>query len=320
MRQEVTAVIPVFNGRELLRKLLASIFAQTVPFQEVIVVDNGSSDGARELAQEFGCRVISMGYNAGFAKAVNRGTQEAGTGWVAILNSDVELAADWVEQCLRVEPQGSFVTGKLLKSSDTAILDGTYDLLSRSGCAWRAGHGQPDGGDCEPVRIFLAPGTACIFQRDVLASLGSFDETFESYLEDVDLGLRCVRAGFWGFYVPRARATHAGSATFGAWNARVVRLISRNQLLLIAKHYDSRLFRRWWWPILVGQMLWGLLAVRHGAGIAWLRGKWEALRGFRFTGEASREIEEFIRSSEAEIRSRAGGAYWRWYFRLTAAH
>jgi glycosyltransferase involved in cell wall biosynthesis len=55
------------------------------------VVDNASTDGAAERARDAGCRVIEMGENAGFARAVNRGWRAAKTDWIAILNSDVEL-------------------------------------------------------------------------------------------------------------------------------------------------------------------------------------------------------------------------------------
>jgi len=88
----ITAVIPVWNGRESLGRLLDSLEAQTVPVAELLVVDNGSSDGAPELAARRGARVIPMGRNAGFAAAVNRGIQSAQSHWIAVLNSDVELA------------------------------------------------------------------------------------------------------------------------------------------------------------------------------------------------------------------------------------
>src|SRR6202044_1405467 len=108
------------------------------------------------------------------------------------------------------------------------------------------------------------------FRRDVLDRLNGFDELYGSYLEDVDLGLRCLRHGFTGVYVPRALAYHHGSATLGRWSPRVVRLISRNQLTLVARHYDRTLFRSCFWAIFAGQMLWGLVALRHGRGISWL--------------------------------------------------
>ena len=108
------------------------------------------------------------------------------------------------------------------------------------------------------------------------------------------------------------------SATFGPWDARVVRLISRNQLMLVSRHYDRGLFRSCLWPILAGQFLWGLVALRHGAGQAWLAGKWEGLRGFHLEGSASPAAARlFLPPPNGEIAARARERYWRWYFRIT---
>ena len=317
----ITAVIPVHNRADLLAGLLDSIAAQSVPFARVIVVDNASTDGAAALAADRGCVVIPQSTNTGFARAVNTGWREARESeWIAILNSDVTLDPHWAERLRNAAAGFSFATGTIFNATDRQSIDGTYDLLCRSGCAWRAGHGDRSAAVPEepPSSIALAPGTACLFRRDVLEKLNGFDETFESYLEDVDLGLRCVREGYTGVFVPGALAWHHGSATLGRWNPRVVRLTSRNQLLLVRRHYDRELFRKCLWPIVVGQALWGLVAARHGAPFAWLAGKWDALRNFRLEGSPSPRLRAFLAASEEEIHARASGPYWRWYFRLTS--
>jgi len=318
----ITAVVPVHNRADLLAQLLDSIAAQTMPFARVIVVDNASTDGAAALARSRGCTVLTQSANTGFARAVNTGWREARESeWIAILNSDVRLDARWAERLRDSAAHFSFATGTIFNAADRQSIDGTYDLLSRSGCAWRAGYGErraaTEGGRSSPIA--LAPGTACLFRRDVLEKLNGFDESFESYLEDVDLGLRCVREGYTGVYVPGAIAWHHGGATLGRWNARVVRLTSRNQLLLIRRHYDRELFRRCLWPILAGQALWGLVAARHGAPFAWLAGKWDGMRNFRLEGAPSPRLRAFLAASEKEIQARAGDPYWRWYFRLTSS-
>ncbi|HXJ40363.1 MAG TPA: hypothetical protein VNH18_13870, partial [Bryobacteraceae bacterium] len=111
-------------------------------------------------------------------------------------------------------------------------------------------------------------------------------------------------------------------ASLGRWNPRVVRLISRNQLLLIARHYDRGLFLASLWHIVAGQLLWGVVAARHGAALAWAAGKLEGLRQFRLEGKPGGRLREFLDASERELRERAHDPYWRWYFRLTpgAAH
>ncbi len=309
---KIAAVIPVHNRADLLDRLLSTIRSQTVPFDEIILVDNAST----EPLPTAGCRLIAMGENAGFARAVNAGWRAASTDWIAILNSDVELAPDWAERLLAEAGDHGFATGLILSATNRQAVDGTYDLMSRAACAWRAGYGEP-ARPMESARIAMAPGTACLFRRETLQSLKGLDESFGSYLEDVDLGLRCVREGVSGVFVPGAVAWHRGSATLGRWNPEVIRLISRNQLRLIARHYDCALFRDCLWPILVGQFLWGVVALRHGGVLAWMNGKIQGIREFRLEGRSSPALRAFLEASESEIRTRARDPYWRWYFRLT---
>ena len=141
----------------------------------------------------------------------------------------------------------------------------------------------------------MAPATAALFRMELFARVGMLDTAFESYLEDVDFGLRCGLAGLAGVYVPGAVAYHWGSASLGAWSARVVRLIARNQVYLVQKHYP---LRRYWWPILVGQLLWGLVALRHGTGWAFLRGKLDGLKERR-DGKVHRGWKKILQVSEA---------------------
>ena len=133
----ISAIVPVWNGRDLLARLLATLEAQTRPAAELLIVDNGSTDGAPDMARARGARVIAMGRNAGFAAAVNRGIREAGQPLVAILNSDVELAPDYLEKLAAVD--APFATGKIL--SPSGLLDGTFDLTCRGATTWRCGAG-----------------------------------------------------------------------------------------------------------------------------------------------------------------------------------
>jgi len=317
----VTVVIPNWNRRELLDRLLESLGRQTRPIEEIVVADNGSTDGSAQSAEAAGARVIRIGWNSGFSHAVNCGVRAARTRWLAIVNNDVEPAPDWLDRLVESaeREQAWFATGKLLNGTR---IDGTYDLVSRGACAWRAGHGRLDGPEwAQPKRIRLAPFTAALFRAELFERVGLLDENFESYLEDVDFGLRCARADLWGVYVPEAVAQHAGSATLGKWHPETVRRISRNQLLLVAKHWPGRTHG---WPVLVAQALWWGLAVRRGAGWACLRGKAQGLRQFRAVRAAASECPAVVRileESEAELLSLQQRTefdpYWKLYFALT---
>ena len=132
------------------------------------------------------------------------------------------------------------------------------------------------------------------------------------------------------FRSPQARAIHVGSAALGLWHPETVRRMARNQLLLAARHYSARHL----WPVLVAQILWGAVAVRHGRGLAWARGKFQGLRLFSAArtqyqslpdgrgSDQSRDrqgamLEQILRSNEQFIRTASRDRYWKLYFLLT---
>ncbi len=325
----VTVVIPNWNRRDLLVQLLESLKRQTYPIQQIIVADNGSTDGSPEAAESAGARVIRLGRNLGFSGAVNSAIRVCGTPWIAIVNNDVEPAPDWLAWLADGlgGTDGWFATGKLLNAQKKESIDGTFDVICRGGCAWRAGQARPDSALWGQRRsILLAPFTAVLFRAELFERVGLLDERFESYLEDVDFGLRTARKGYRGVYVPEAVACHQGSATLGAWHPETTRRIARNQLLLVAKHYPKGWFFGYGWPVLVAQGLWGAVAARHGVALPYLRGKWDGLRLFRSVrGHSSTpedgEIGQILEESEQELwnlqRSTGTDLYWRLYFALT---
>jgi glycosyltransferase involved in cell wall biosynthesis len=128
----ITAVIPTFNRSALLQQAVASIEAD-----EIIVVDNGST----ERIAPVGARVLRLDRNYGFAYAVNRGIEAAQGDAVAIVNNDVVLSPGYLR--LLAQTGAWFATGKILQQAAPDRIDATFDLLARSGCALRAGHGAP---------------------------------------------------------------------------------------------------------------------------------------------------------------------------------
>src|SRR5580698_2804047 len=281
----VAIVIPTWNKAGLLAQALQSLRTQTHPVDRVIVVDNGSTDDSATVAASEGAHVIALGKNTGFAAAVNRGIREAaGSEFICVLNNDVTLAPDWLERLIqKLETVGAwFATGKLLDARERQRIDGSFDAVCRGGCAWRCGHGRLDSPLWnQPRNIQLAAFTGVVFRAGLFDRVGLLDEKFESYLEDVDFGLRCAVAGLSGVYVPQAVGYHQGSATLGRWHPDTVRKIARNQLLLVAKHYPPNWVLRYGWPVFIAQTLWGFVALRHGALFSYLAGKVEGLGEFR---------------------------------------
>jgi GT2 family glycosyltransferase len=325
----ISAIVPVWNGRQLLLRLLDSLDAQTHPVGELLVVDNGSTDGAPEAARERGARVVAMGRNAGFAAAVNRGIEESRGDWLAVLNSDVVMAPDYLAKLLNAAGAGGawFATGKILVTGSEDRIDATFDVMCRGGTSWRVGSGWMDGATFSAARqIWSPPFTAVLVRSELFRRIGGLENRFESYLEDVDFGLRCAARELPGVYVPAARAWHQGSAALGRWHSDIVRRMARNQLFLVARHYPAPLLRRWFWAVATAQILWGGLALRHWALLAWLRGVFQGLREFRVARRSHMQfdvetLEALLRANERLIRdlqtSTGFDWYWKLYFLLT---
>jgi GT2 family glycosyltransferase len=322
----VAIVIPTWNRAKMLAETLESLGQQTYPVQRIIVVDNGSTDDSAKVAARAGAQVISLDANLGFAAAVNRGIREAGAvEFIGVLNNDVTLTPDWLAGLMaQLKTTGAwFVSGKLLDAQARGRMDGSFDAVCRGGCAWRCGNGRPDSPLWNRTRtIQLAPFTAAVFRAGVFERVGLLDENFESYLEDVDFGLRCAAAGLNGLYVPESVAYHRGSGTLGRWHPHTVRRIARNQLLLIAKHYPPNWVLRYGWPVFIAQTLWGFVALRHGALLSYLAGKFDGLRQFRrVRGKHCADFRTIIEQSEKDIHDiqqlTGFDLYWRLYFALT---
>jgi GT2 family glycosyltransferase len=314
----VAAIIPHWNRSDLLSELLSSVSKQTRPFDHVLIVDNGSTDDSVQVAEASGAQFLRLGSNQGFAHAVNRGIRETTADWIAILNNDVVLHPTWLESLLAGAGQAHFATGKILSAADPSKIDATFDEIARSSCAWRCGSGKPDSPLWnQPRQIRIAPMTAALFRSSLFEEIGLLDESFGSYLEDVDFGLRCALHGKSGSYNPKAVATHRGSATLGQWSPDTVFRIARNQRLITAKHFQGQPR----FPIVAGQLLWGLLALRHGRGRDYLRGRRE---GKRFPVSKTAEpaaLKQVLAASERNIydlqRQTGFDLYWRAYFWLS---
>jgi GT2 family glycosyltransferase len=220
-----------------------------------------------------------------------------------------------------------FATGKILVAGSTDRIDGTFDVMCRGGTSWRMGSGRTDRAAFSAERqIWSPPFTAVLLRAETFRRAGLLANCFESYLEDVDFGLRCAARELAGIYVPAALAWHQGSASLGRWHPETVRRMARNQIFLVARHYPASLVRRWFWAITVAQILWGALALRHGAASGWLRGVLQGLRHFRVVRKSctpfeARELDALLRSNERLIRDvqTATGfdSYWKLYFLLT---
>ena len=237
----VSIVIPNYNGKHFLEDCLRSVFAQDIEDQEVIVVDNGSTDGSLEYLNTYpGVRTIAMDKNYGFCGAVNAGIKAAESDYVILLNNDTEVDKNFAKELLnaiRANEKIFSCSSKMVQFHDRTRMDDAGDYYCALGWAFGRGKGGLVENYDEPVDIFAACAGAAIYRKKMLESLGCFDEDHFAYLEDIDLGYRARIQGYRNVYAPKAVVYHVGSGFSGsAHNAFKVKLSSRNNVYLAYKN------------------------------------------------------------------------------------
>ena len=245
---QIDIVIPNWNGKNLLRACLDSLKLQSFTEYSVIVIDNGSTDGSKELLQEKypDVHLISWPQNRGFSVAVNAGIKAGSAPLVFLLNNDTELHEDCLQEMVRAAekiPEADFFAAKMLNYHKRHKLDGAGDAFLRGGVGYRIGTMEADGDLYSSSRyVFGVCAGAALYRREMLQEIGCFDEDFFAYLEDVDLNLRANSRGKKCWYVSEARVYHVGSATTGSKiNDFTVSLSTRNNFNVLLKNYPFSL-------------------------------------------------------------------------------
>jgi GT2 family glycosyltransferase len=235
-----SVIIPTWNGYDLLRDALDSLRRQTFTDAEIIVVDNGSSDGTSELiAVEYPeVRVIQLAENRGFAVAVNEGIRASSGEVVVLMNNDTIAEPGWLKalvETMSLAPDIAACASRMLIASAPDRIDSAGDRMGLFASA--VGHGEPDGPRFTVAReVLTASAGAAAYRRSALDEVGLFDERFFAYFEDVDLGLRLRLAGYRCMYAPEARILHVGSATASRIPEIKFFLLMRNSLFIFFQY------------------------------------------------------------------------------------
>lgn len=241
----VSIIIVNWNGLKFLETCLSSIFKQSYQAFEVILVDNGSTDGSLEfIRSKFpGPRIIVNEKNLGFAKANNQGIEIARGRYIATLNNDTEVDREWLKKLIEAAGSSDQRIGmwgpKILSMQERTRIDSVGGLLIyRDGIARGRGRSEEDKGQYDRVEDILFP-SACsaLYRKDMLDEIGYFDEDFFAYSEDSDLGFRARLAGWGAVSVPDAVVYHHYSGSTGKYSETKAFLVERNHLWLAIKNF-----------------------------------------------------------------------------------
>ena len=236
----VTVVIPNYNGLKFMEPCMAALEKQTCKDFEILVVDNGSSDGSVDWLRSHQYPTIFLEENTGFSGAVNVGIKASKTPFVLLLNNDTEVEPDFIGEmikAIRRSDQIFAVSSKMVQMYHKELMDDAGDMYSVLGWAYQRGVGRSSKGYNREREVFSACAGAAIYRRAVFEQIGYFDEMHFAYLEDIDVCYRAKIFGWHNRYCPTAVVYHVGSGTSGSkYNAFKVRLAARNNVYLNYKN------------------------------------------------------------------------------------
>ncbi len=322
MSPRVSVVVVNLNGRMMLESCLNSLWSQVYEDFEVIVVDNGSTDGSvdylRSMAEER-LRIVALPDNRGFAGGSNEGIRVARGACIATLNNDAEAHPGWLGalvDAMEAEPSRGMCASKILFAGDRRRIDKAGHLIYLDGLNHGRGSGEMDTGQFDRVEEVLFPdAAAALYRRDMLDEVGLFDEQFFAYGDDADLGLRGRLAGWTCIYVPSAVVYHIHSATAGEFSALKAFLIERNRIWVALKVFPLPL-------LFVSPIFTALRFVFHAYGAIFssgssgqfaaecsrrtlvlmiLKAYWSGLKQFGVMWRSRRQIRRFTRVGSPEF-------------------
>lgn len=303
----VAACIATYNGRRLLEIVLPSLERQSYRDLRAVVVDDCSTDETVPWLREQWPAVgmVLHAENKGVTAALNTCMAAgADSEFVLLLNNDVELDERCVELLvgeLDAHPEAAVAVAKLRDYKRRELLDGTGDVYTWAGFAYRRGQGEVDRGQYdEMTEVFGACGAVALYRRAAFARVGPFDERFYALCEDADWSFRARLMGYGCRYVPAAVAYHVGSASLGPRLSEFTLYHNwRNQIWTIVKDYPGWALVRHAPDLLLGQLAMLLVALRRRYLGVWLRAWRDALRGLPW---ALRERLRIQRARSADAR------------------
>jgi GT2 family glycosyltransferase len=289
------------NGRAHLERCLPSVLSTVTPEDEVIIVDNGSTDGSADwVAEEFpAIRLVQSRVNGGFGYGCNLGANHARGTYLVFLNPDTTVCPGWLDELLAplANPQIALTTPCILQMNEPTRINAAGNEVHPSGLAFCRGGGMPVTACMEPSEVAAISGAAFSIRRDVWDVLGGMDGSFFLYVEDTDLSWRARLVGYRCLYVPNSVVYHDYALRFGE---RKFFFQERNRYLLLLKNLRWRTLLLLFPFLLLAEMItWGFLMMYHPRrwrekvqAYLWVARNWREVRAHRRAVQAVRRARD----------------------------
>jgi len=297
-----TIIVVNHNGGALLHACLESLADDLRPGDEIILVDNASTDGsAHAAAQAFPTiRVLCSPTNLGFGGGNNLGAQHATGDYLAFINPDTVIAPAWLTplmSALEEDPCAGLATSKVLLLRDPSRINTAGNEVHCSGLAICRGLGMDREMLAETAEVGAISGAAFVMRRELFEMLGGFDEAFFLYMEDTDLSWRAQLLGYRCLYVPDSVIYHDYTLRFGP---RKTFYQERNRYLMLLKALRWRSLFVLSPALLLAEIItWGFVLSRERRHLGnkvraygWLVSNWGSVMEKRRQTQASRRQED----------------------------
>jgi GT2 family glycosyltransferase len=283
---KVSIIVPNYNGFSILENCLESLLSQNPRPDQIVVVDNGSSDGSQEkIVRRFPTvHLVCLEENTGFTGANNAGLRASKGDLLVLLNNDCIVESNWLAGLLgrMEEPSVAAVTSSMRNIADGNIMDSAGGEIDWMGFSRDIGKGEPASSFGEAMDLPFPCGGAVMIRRCALPDPGRiFWPVLFIYQEDLDLGFELLRTGWRVVYEPSAVVRHMHSATMGRGSFRKEYHCTRNRFLVLRKHFRPGVFARLLPVMLHWQALWFFASAARGRFVmarALLKGTRDGLR------------------------------------------
>lgn len=251
-RPLVSVISVLYNSADYLEACISSLGEVSYRPLELVLVDNGSTDGsplkARECARAAGldCVISLLKGNPGFAAANNHGFAISRGEVLLLLNPDTEVFPDAVDALVTaLQSPGAGLAGCKIYYPDRKTLQHAGGFVRDNGLTMHYGFNEPEEGQYDTIAdVPYVTGAALAIGRGIFARAGMLDTGYRpAYFEETDLCLRVRRLGYRVIYAPGARVVHHESVTTGRFTSSYYYLYHKNRVRYMLKNYSLGFLR-----------------------------------------------------------------------------